>query len=412
MTFNTLFSTVTTYGKKIVVCGAVGFLATTAMAQTRLFQTGDASGFPYRIPAIATAANGQLVALTDRRPCGADIGFGRVDILGRTSDDNGATWSEPFNVLVGSGKGADAGYGDACLVADQKRMELLLVCVSGDTPYWKSTVDKSQRLMVTHAHWDKKSKSWKWDTPTDLTHHVYRDLLGGRINGLFMGSGRICQSRQVKVGDYYRVYGALCTHKGNYVLYSDDFGRNWNVLGSAVESCAPKGDEPKCEELPDGSVLLSSRKNGGRYFNIFKYSDAKTAKGEWGEVTDSRTVEKGIKNQGTPCNGEIMILKAKNAEGKRTHVALQSVPAGPDRTNVTIYWKELADASDYDTPKNFSSNWDGHYQVSHASSAYSTMTLQKDGRIAFYWEEYGRKNGYDMFYEALSIEKITGGKLK
>ena len=412
MTLNSFFSTLTQYGREFVMCSALGLLATTTVAQTRLFQTGDASGFPYRIPAIATVSNGQLIALSDRRPCGADIGYGRVDILGRTSDDNGATWSKPFNVLVGSGSGIDAGYGDACLVADAKRKELLLVCVSGDVPYWKSTVEHSQRFMVTHGHWDKKSKVWKWDEPTDLTNHIYRELLGGRVNGLFMGSGRICQSKLVKVGDYYRVYGALCTHKGNFVLYSDDFGRSWNVLGSDVESCAPKGDEPKCEELPDGSVLLSSRKYGGRYFNIYKYEDVKTAKGAWGEAVDTREVKGGISNEGTPTDGEILITKVKNAEGKRTYVALQSVPAGPKRTNVTIYWKELSDLKDYDTPENFASAWDGSYQVSYTTSAYSTMTLQKDGRIGFYWEEYVKGNGYDMFYQALTIEEITGGILK
>ena len=52
-----------------------------ATAQTTLFHTGDESGYPYRIPAIAKAKNGDLIALTDRRPCGNDIGYGRVDIL-------------------------------------------------------------------------------------------------------------------------------------------------------------------------------------------------------------------------------------------------------------------------------------------------------------------------------------------
>ena len=107
------------------LCGA-GLLS----AQTLLFHTGDTSGYPYRIPAIATAPCGDIIALSDRRPCGGDIGYGRVDILGRISTDNGQTWGEPFNVLVGTGKGADTGYGDACLVADRERDEVLLVCVS------------------------------------------------------------------------------------------------------------------------------------------------------------------------------------------------------------------------------------------------------------------------------------------
>ena len=398
--------------KGLLTLGICGLSVSAAMAQTSLFTTGDASGFPYRIPAIATAPNGQLIALSDRRPCGGDIGYGRVDILGRTSADNGKTWSEPFEVLVGTGKGLETGYGDACLVADAKRNELLLVCVSGDVPYWQSSVAHSQRFVYTHGHWDKKAKSWKWDKPTDITDHIYRDLLGGRINGLFMGSGRICQSKQVKVGKYYRLYGALCTHKGNFVIYSDDFGRSWGVLGSDVQSCAPKGDEPKCEELPNGAVLLSSRKHGGRYFNVFYYTDVNKGQGVWGAPVDTRLAKGGIKNNGTPCNGEIMIIPAENAAGKKVNVALQSVPAGPNRSNVSIYWKTLDEREDYYTPLRFASNWEGSYQVSHTSSAYSTMTLQEDGKIGFFWEENQKGSGYDMYYQALSVEEITGGKLK
>lgn len=388
------------------------FCTAAAQAQTLLFHTGDSTGYPYRIPAIATAKNGDVIALSDLRPCGGDIGYGRVDILSRVSHDNGATWSDAKTVLAGSGSGADTGYGDACLVADRDRNELLLVCVSGDVPYQRSTADRSQRFVVTHATLNKRTGEWEWSPvpPTDLTEQIYHGLFGGRINGLFMGSGRICQSSRVKVGKYYRLYGALCTHRGNFVIYSDDFGRSWDVLGSATESCAPQGDEPKCEELPDGSVLLSSRKHGGRYFNVFRYTDVDAAKGVWGYPTDSRNAPGGISNEGTPCNGEILIVDVRNAEGKKTKLALQSIPAGPKRSNVTIYWKELAKPSDYNTPLRFASNWQGAFQVSTTGSAYSTMTLQHDGRIGFFYEE--EPSWYQMVYRALTIDEITQGKFK
>jgi sialidase-1 len=197
---------------------------------------------------------------------------------------------------------------------------------------------------------------------------------------------------------------------GNFVLYSDDFGRSWNVLGSATESCAPKGDEPKCEELPDGSVLLSSRKHGGRYFNVFRYTNEKRGEGVWGYPVDSRRAPGGISNEGTPCNGEILIVEARRADGKRTHLALQSIPAGPNRSNVTIYWKELAKQADYLTPMAFASHWQGSYQVSTLGSAYSTMTVQADGRIGFFYDEEPKH--YQMVYRALGIDESTGGKYK
>lgn len=395
--------------KKTLATLSFVLIAFSAMGQTTLFHTGDGTGAPYRIPAIATAKNGDVIALSDHRPCGNDIGYGLVNILMRVSADNGATWSAVDTVLLGSGKGADTGYGDACLVADRERNELLLVCVSGDTPYWKSKIDHPQRIVCTHATLDAKSGKWVWNKqPVDLTKQVYEDLLGNRINGLFMGSGRICQSKMVKVGKYYRIYGALCTHGGNFVIYSDDFGYNWKILGSATESCAPKGDEPKCEELPDGSVLLSSRKAKGRYFNVFHYTDVASAQGSWEKAVETDLMPGGITNFGSPTDGEILIVDAVSKSGRKTKLALQSVPAGPGRTNVTIYWKELRVADDYNTAENFASYWPGRYQVSDKGSAYSTMTLQHDGNIGFFYEE--EPQWYQMVYKNLSLSEITGGE--
>ncbi len=397
--------------KKALFLFTLGFLALAASAQTRLFHTGDATGKPYRIPAITTAKNGDVIALSDWRPCGNDIGYGRVDIFQRVSRDNGNTWGEVEKVLVGKDKGPEAGYGDACLVADRNRNELLLFCVSGDINYQRATVEHPQRLVSVRAKYDKKKKTWVWSNDIkDHTTEFLHDLFGKRIGGMFMGSGRICQSSKVKVGKYHRLYASMCTHKGNFVVYSDDFGDSWKVLGSATESCVPKGDEPKCEELPDGSVLISSRKHGGRYFNIFHFTDLKKAEGTWDKPVDSREVEGGISNEGTPTNGEIMLVPVKTPQGKSSLLALQSVPAGPGRSHVTIYYKELASPSDYDTPENFAKNWNGAFEVTKEGSAYSTMTLQQDGRIGFYYEE--EPQWYQMIYRALTIEEITGGRFK
>lgn len=395
---------------KIFLTFALCLLSLCGKAQTVLFHTGDSTGYPYRIPAIAKAPNGDIIAMSDLRPSGKDIGFGRVDILSRISKDNGRTWSVPTTVLRGTGKGEDAGFGDACLVADRKRNELLLVCCSGDIAYWQSSIDHHQRILTYRAVYNKKRSEWIWDKhPVDVTKRFYDELLQGTVGGLFMGSGRICQSKRVKVGKYYRLYAALCTQRGNFVVYSDDFGRSWELLGTCEQSCAPKGDEPKCEELPDGSVLLSSRKHGGRWFNIYRYTDVKKGQGLWGEPVDSREAPKGISNEGTPCNGEILILPVRKRDsGKETVLALQSIPAGPNRANVTIYFKELTSPETYNTPLRFASDWAGSYRVSILGSAYSTMVQQADGRIAFFYEE--EPDNYQMVYKSLDLSTITSGR--
>ena len=57
------------------------------------YSNDDLYNKPYRIPAIATARNGHLLAVYDYRPCANDVGAGEVDIMLRRSEDNGATWT-------------------------------------------------------------------------------------------------------------------------------------------------------------------------------------------------------------------------------------------------------------------------------------------------------------------------------
>ena len=76
-------------------------------------------------------------------------------------------------------------------------------------------------------------------------------------------------------------------------------------------------------------------------------------------------------------------------------------------------------------------NWEGCFPVSTTTSAYSTMILQQDGRVAVLYEEnfisFGKRanpisttfpngegvhnfDGYDIVYVSFDLEKITSGK--
>lgn len=383
-----------------------------------LFKT-RAGQIPYRIPAIAVAKNGNLIAVSDYRHCGADIGFGRVDLHYRISNNNGHNWSKELTMVEGDGvKGSTkCGYGDCAIVADAKSSEVLVVCVTGNTVYgWESTTRQNPNRVAVLRSFDNGET---WGEPVEITEDIYTlfDTSAlGPVQSLFFGSGRICQSRQVKVGKYYRIYAALCARPGgNRVVYSDDLGRTWHALGDVNISPAPKGDEPKIEELPNGDVLLSSRAYGGRHYNIYNYVSKANATGKWQEVAVSQEQKGGVVAKENSCNGEILILNVVNkATGKRVPLALQSVPLGPGRANVGIYYKALNSEEDYATSAAFATGWSGPYQVSDINSAYSTMVQQKDGRIAFFYEEetYGPNTAYTNMYIPLSIAQITEGAFK
>ena len=378
-------------------------------------------GHPYRIPAIATAPNGDIFAICDYRPCGNDIGYGEVDIVCRISSDNGVTWDDEIVLADGDGGSTnrmETGYGDPAIVVDRESNKILVMMVAGRTVCGDSRWDASKigvkdaaavnRAARVYGTLNETTGKWEWTQPEEVTDDIYKLFLdesnNATVTSYFIGSGKICQSRVVKKGEYYRLYCALWTRdQGNRVIYSDDFGGTWNVLGTINDRPAPNGNEPKCEELPDGTVILSSRVGGGRYFNVFTFNDNTYTTGTWGEVANSTTVRDG--SGGT--NGEIYKVKAiRKSDGQICDVMLQSVPAGSGRTNVTVWYKEMDYTSRY-TPATFAADWTVGKQVSQKGSAYSTMIMQADGRIGFFFEE--EPSGYCMVYIPYSIEDLTGG---
>ncbi len=102
-----------------------------------LFDTFDGYHVPYRIPAITTTRKGHLIAITDRRYCILDIGYGKIDIAARTSKNNGRTWSADTVIQRGSGiEGSyDCGYGDVAVVADRTSNRILCMSVTGNVIY-------------------------------------------------------------------------------------------------------------------------------------------------------------------------------------------------------------------------------------------------------------------------------------
>ena len=399
-------------------------LPVAAKAQTEIFRTRTTTDIPYRIPAIATTKDGTLVAVADYRFCRSDIGAGRIDFHFRRSTDNGQSWGNIYIPVTMQGDGdltkghQEAGYGDAALVADRNSQRMLLLCCSGGPLFGYSTTDHHQGM----ARFRSEDGGVTWGQPQYIGEEtVYEPLAKGKygpIKGWFVGSGRIFQSRKVKVGKYFRLYCAGMSRgdKGNanWVLYSDDFGESWRFLGGVDTPPIPGGDEAKCEELPDGRVLLSSRAWGGRYYNIFTFSNVKKAKGRWAEHAFSGKDNGGVAADQNSCNGEVMTLPVvRTRDNKKMYLLLQSLPLGPGRANVGVYYKELASSSDYATPQAVAAGWAGPYRVSSKPSAYSTMTLQRDGSLGFFYEEETHCNtsggGYTMMYKRLTVEDITDG---
>ena len=380
-----------------------------------LWKSKDSNGPDnyFRIPALAETKDGTLIAVTDLRyGHAADIGkydkwgkfsnpktIHRVDLLIKMSNNFGKTWSSPDTNLTNvPSNPVQYGCGDAAIVADRESNTILVLYVQGDERY-QDGKQSIYKLKSTNG-----GNTW---IPEDLTDQIYRK--NSHWKRMFITSGKIHQSRYIKISNYYRIYAApLIADFGNTVLYSDDFGDNWSVLGtdSTVRPIA-NGDEAKVEELPDGRVLLSSRTQNGRLINIFTYTDKASGTGSW--ETQQRL------NLGADggTNGEVLILQAvavNDNDKKPINLAMLSFPKEANRKNVTIFWRTI---SANETLDGFTDTGKWAEKVVHTgTSAYSTMVQQKDGRIGFLYERNAQSSpaGYDIRYESLTLHDITGGQ--
>jgi sialidase-1 len=69
-------------------------------AQTTVFDNPPATGYTNRIPAITRDKNNNLVAFADYRYGTGDIGSNMIDIVARTSSDNGTTWGTQYTAVA------------------------------------------------------------------------------------------------------------------------------------------------------------------------------------------------------------------------------------------------------------------------------------------------------------------------
>ena len=393
-----------------------------------LFSTAEDGEHPYRIPAIATLLNGDILAISDYRPCNKDVGNGDVDIYAKISKDNGATWTPSTKTPGKSGglKIADGsssnGYGDAAVVVDRESGDVLVICVAGNVAYSSGSSSKHNKMARIRADFNESTGELSWTSPVDVTDAFFKNLLPDAYT-MFMASGRMIQSqfatKDKTGGTHDRIYGSLLVlqkknifnkENANYVVYSDDFGETWKLLGGGACSTSD-ANEAKVEELPNGDIVFSARRDnkGGRNYNVFSFTNLENATGSWDSV---ETCSFAGSNS---TNGELLLYKnVTKKDGTKCHLLFQSLPTASSRGDVSIFYKEIStnETKQYKT-SDFTSGWSSAFQVESGNSAYSTMTILKNGEIGFMYEDdyttstYGG-GGCEIVYVPLKISEITG----
>lgn len=327
-----------------------------------LFVSGQNDTHTFRIPAIATAVNGDLIAACDaRRKGSADlIGQRTIDIVFRRSTDNGKSWSamevlDPYE---------DGGCSDPSLIVDKTTGDIFCfynyMVADRSSKEYRFVVQKSSDHGAT------------WDAPIDFTDQVAGPELKDAFK--FITSGRGIQTRAgLLVHNYVRV------GKGVTLFASRDHGATWETIGDVSP-----GDESKVVELPDGTLMVNSRIGPGKRF-VHRSSDGGRT---WDSVSDFSLPD-------PRCNACLIQYTAKRDGYAKDRLLFVNAASNSARENLAV-------RISYDGGW----AWSDGKVIDPGPSAYSEITVLKDGSFGVLYEP-----GYkEVRFVRFTLEELTDGE--
>ena len=359
--------------------------ATVFLSASTVEHLGTHGSRYYRIPAITTANNGWLVAVTDRRFGSNGDLPNNIDVIARVSKDNGATWTEPVVIAGTAALGGDYGHGDPAIVTDRVTGDIV-VLVTSKVGFFSGTPTNPPLIKCIISH----DNGLTWDAPVDITSQIYgatcSDPVRKQFYSLFVSSGAFMQKQDGTLMAVAPVRKTSSTSHGEFgahVISSTDHGKTW-TMGNV--SALLDADESKIVELANGDLLVSSRHGGTRYYATSSDNGLSwSARGNWSQLQEPN------------CNGDMIRLTSVSG-GSNKNRLLHSIPNATSRRNVSVFLST-------DEGK----TWPVKKSICPKGSAYSSLTVLPDGTIGCYYEEDGLVDGYEMRFVRFSLKWLTDG---
>ena len=213
-----------------------------------LFYTGMQEGVScYRIPALITAPNGDLIAAIDERvpSCNDLRGSKDINIIIRRSSDSGTTWSE-IERIIDFPEGQSAS--DPSMIVDGETGKIFL---------FYNFMDLDRALNVYKLHVIESTDNGEsWSEPKDITTQITKPEWIDDF--MFITSGRGSQTKDGRL-----LHTLVNLDNGLHIFASYDHGSSWYLIDTPLTS----GDESKIIELEDGSWMVNSRVNNQKKIN-------------------------------------------------------------------------------------------------------------------------------------------------
>lgn len=322
----------------------------------------------YRIPALVTAPNGDIIAAIDERVPGCgDLKWSKdINIIIRRSEDNGKTWSSIETVVdFPYGKSAS----DPSMIVDRVTNEIFL---------FYNYMDLDSEKDIYYLHVVKSADNGKtWSEPTDITSQIAKPEWHKDFK--FITSGRGIQTHDGKL-----LHTMVNLNNGLHVFRSDDHGKSWYFIDTPIQPA----DESKIVELVDGTLMINARVNkaGKRYVHTSK-DEGKT----WKTEPATELIDPG-------CNASIIRYTSVKDGFKKNRLLFSNAKSEKGRVNMTV-------RISYDEGK----TWTEGKTIYAGPSAYSSLTVLKNGDIGLFFEqdEYTKNP-----FVSITLEWLTDGKDK
>lgn len=231
----------------------------------RVFEQALEGYHSYRIPSLAVAPNGDLIAFAEGRKL-TSLDYGDIDIVAKVSSDKGKTWGA-LKIVVSEGEGT---WGNPTVVTDYINNRIWLFMSWNSDSHSQNGGNFNGKEYPAVTQWgDRKvytvysdDNGQNWSLPVDRTEQlVPLDFVWDAVGP---GSGIQVENGPNK--------GRLIIPAGERNIYSDDFGETWKF-----QRIAKNTFEGAIVELSNGLLLRNDRAvagtwNRGKYRHISKGS--------------------------------------------------------------------------------------------------------------------------------------------
>lgn len=398
----------------------------------------------FRIPAIATAADGTLLVAFDNRYSDGNKTWCRdapfdngkenpmekqTDIELLRSSDSGSTFESSSFIAQGTKDERKLSYTDPSFVVDRSTGKIFAIFVRGyDYRFFDARAginegnsddrivrrDVQDTVIVESADngytWGNM-KLLSYLTDSIQVRHKGGESIKGR--GRFATSGN---GIQLKYGEYSgRLLFPMSVHYSpsgagnvaNLALYSDDHGETWKAGQGVGGENGFNGDENKLVELSDGRIMMNSKSTG------YNPSDSRGAD-RWSSYSDDQgeTWSAPQRVVVAPPQHPDMYNKGINVSLIR---AYPNAPKDSAAARVLLYSAPIDRRTGHEYRTDGRSNgwvmascddgqtWKYGKQVESGRFQYSVMTPMADGNIGMAYESGDDKKGMTLKFAKFNM---------